>query len=152
MITALASYPEREKIAYHIYGSGPYEAELLALVKNNDLEKIVTLYKPVSNLFEVFNGFDLFALLSKGEAFPIAPLEAMASGLPLLVSNYEPYPEFVEPDFGFLIQPEAENEIHSIIDNLLNNDKVKKEMSINSRRSALLYSWKNVAKAYAKII
>ena len=49
---------------------------------------------------------------------PIAPLEAMASGLPLLVSNYDPYPEFVNETFGYMVDRENIKQIHCVLDEL----------------------------------
>lgn len=152
MINAIAAYPEKNNIEYHIYGDGSYKKELVALIEKMNLENVVTINKPVGNLYDVLKGFDLFTLLSKGEAFPIAPLEAMASGLPLLVSSYEPYPEFIQPEFGYMIHPKEEKRIHVIVGNLSKDNKLKEAMALSSRKNALRYSWAEVAKEYVKYI
>ena len=100
MIKTLADYEHKGKIKYDIYGGGDeaYGTYLKKLIEEYHLEEVVTLKGSVSNLHELEPRYDLFALLSKGEAFALTPIEAMASGLPILVSEYDPYPEFVKPE------------------------------------------------------
>ena len=152
VIRAIANYQNKEKIDYQIYGNGSYEKELLTLIRKLELEDIVTLNSPVTNLNEVLREFDLFALLSKGEAFPIAPLEAMASGLPLLVSDYEPYSEFIKSDFGFMLSPEDKTSIHKVFDLMIDDSLIKNQMNLNSRKAALEFCWSSVSEKYTKYI
>ncbi|WP_288955302.1 glycosyltransferase family 4 protein [uncultured Polaribacter sp.] len=151
-IKALSKFPNKEKVEYHIYGDGPYKNILLDLIKEFQLEEFVLLHQPINNLHDILPNFDLFVLLSKGEAFPIAPLEAMASGLPLLVSNLEPYPEFIEESFGFMLNREDENELIKAIDLLLNKPKMLSQMKDHGRSTALHFSWNNVANNYITFI
>ena len=57
------------------------------------------------------NDSDVFILLSRGEALPIAPLEAMSCGLPIIVSNEKPYNEIISEDCGILVNPNSEDDI-----------------------------------------
>lgn len=150
MIEALSTYSQINRIKYNIYGSGPYASELKRLITYYKLGNYIVINKAVNNIEEVLPANHLFVLLSKGEAMPIAPLEAMASGLPLLVSNYEPYPEFVNESFGYVVDREDVSQIHSVLDELLQKQKLK-QLKTNAREAAEQFSWEKSVKAYLKI-
>ena len=64
-------------------------------------------------------------MISKGEAFPIAPLEAMSCGLSLIVSNEEPFDEIISQDCGIIINPKNQQQIVDSILSLKDNVKRK---------------------------
>ena len=150
MIKALSTYSQINRIKYNIYGSGPYASELKQLIAYYKLGNYIVINKSVNNIDEILPANDLFILLSKGEAMPIAPLEAMASGLPLLVSNYDPYPEFVNESFGYMVDRENIKEIHSVLDELLQKEKLK-QLKKQSRLAAEQFSWSKVVESYLSI-
>jgi glycosyltransferase involved in cell wall biosynthesis len=151
MIRALAEYPGKNKVTYHIYGSGDYKPEIDKLINELNLSEVVELKDSVDNLHEVLPQYDLFCLLSKGEAFPIAPLEAMACGLPLLVSNYEPYPEFVHDDFGRMVDPLNLEHITDALNLFSDSKGVREKMAQSSVAEVQRYSWHNVAEKYVEV-
>ena len=150
MIKALSTYSQINQIKYNIYGSGPYFLELEQLIAYYKLGNYIIINKAVDNLHEILPANDLFVLLSKGEAMPIAPLEAMASGLPLLVSNYEPYPEFVNESFGYMVDREDVKQIHDVLDELLQKEKLK-QLKKQSRLVSEQFRWSKVVESYLSI-
>ena len=61
---------------------------------------------PQANVFERFTQWDAFALPSRADPFPIAMLEAMASGLPVIGARRDGIADQVVPGTGVLIEPE----------------------------------------------
>ncbi|MGH2951462.1 MAG: glycosyltransferase family 4 protein [Solirubrobacterales bacterium] len=61
---------------------------------------------PSANVFERFAGWDAFVLPSRADPFPIAMLEAMASGLPVVGVRRDGIAEQVVPGAGVLVEPE----------------------------------------------
>jgi len=150
MIKALSTYSQINRIQYNIYGSGPYVSELEQLIAYYKLGNYVIINKAIDNIDDILPANDLFVLLSKGEAMPIAPLEAMASGLPLLVSNHEPYPEFVNDSFGFMVNRDKTEQIHAVLDELSNSEKLK-QLKKEARVAAEQFSWSKVVESYLSI-
>ncbi len=74
-------------------GSGSLANECEMRVKNL---KNVHLLGRVSNVLDFLHGSDFFITASQSEGLPMAAIEAMACGLPLLVSDIEPYKEIFE--------------------------------------------------------
>lgn len=154
LINALADFKYRDHIQYDIYGSGPeeYGNYLKKIIHDNNLENIVTLKGSVTNIPEIEPQYDLFALLSKGEAFALSPIEAMACGLPILVSTCPPYPEFVKDDFGFMVARENPKEIQTVLTKLIENPNILKQMSISARKAAENFSWDKIVEQYINLI
>lgn len=150
MIKALSCYPKLEQIKYNIYGSGPYSIELNRLVSYFKLSNNIIINNAIDNVEKILPENDIFVLLSKGEAMPIAPLEAMASGLTLLVSNYDPYPEFIDESFGYMVDRNDIKQIHSVLDMLLQKQKLK-QLKTNARKAAEKFSWEKAAQLYLSI-
>lgn len=154
MINALADFKYCDRIQYDIYGSGPeeYGNYLKEIIKANHLEDVVTLMGSVTNIPEIEPYYDLFALPSKGEAFALSPIEAMACGLPILVSTCAPYPEFVKDDFGFMVNRENPKEIQQVLTRLIEEPDLLQRMSMAARKCAKDFSWNKIVEQYIKLI
>ena len=81
----------------------------------------------------------------------------MASGIPVVGSNFGGIPDVVKDgENGLLVPP---NDIDSLVNaliKLLNNQKERKEMGLNGKNKAKMYSWDNIAnetnEIYNKVI
>ena len=98
-------------IYYFIYGEGSYHLKLKDLIKKNKMKEKIKLKGITNYPQKCLEDSDVFILLSKGEALPIAPLEAMSCGLPIIVSNEKPYNEIIPEEYGLLVNPNSEDEI-----------------------------------------
>jgi glycosyltransferase involved in cell wall biosynthesis len=134
---------------YHIFGDGPYRQNLVHCIHDCGAQNKVFIHNSKADIIEELQAADLFILLSKGEAFALAPLEAMACGVPILVSKEEPYPEFVKDSFGRMVNRENEEEIIKAILDILNNHK---QFSQEARKASLDYDWSVIADRYLEII
>lgn len=148
MIDAIRIWPYNIPIKYHIYGSGSYESELKTKISQYQLSNIVKIYHPVSMLNELLPQYDLCCLLSKGEAFGLSILEAMACGLPVIVSRKAPFDEFVNESFGFMIDPantiDLCHKIHELCE-----PKLRIKMSKQARKESKKFSWEKTSIKYA---
>ena len=68
-----------------IYGDGPLRKELQAAIDEHKLN--IRLCGLKKNVHEVLRNYDLFVMSSIFEGHPVALLEAMASGMPAIVSD-----------------------------------------------------------------
>ncbi|MCR5625133.1 MAG: glycosyltransferase [Lachnospiraceae bacterium] len=74
-------------ITYLICGSGPKEAELKKKVKEAGLQKNVVFAGYVTDIPEVLSQADCFVFPSFQEGLPVAVMEAMAVGLPVIATK-----------------------------------------------------------------
>lgn len=68
-------------------GNGPEEEKIKARIRELGMEDSVIMLGRRSDVARLCQGFDVFLLPSFTEGFPVAAVEAMASGLPVLMSD-----------------------------------------------------------------
>lgn len=93
-------------IIHAIYGDGTAEAAQKKLKTNSTNPEIVTLgyYMSEMDLIRLFRSVDVYVSPYRGEGFGLTILEAMAAGLPPIVTKYGPAVEFCPQDCGYFIE------------------------------------------------
>lgn len=88
---------------------------------------------------------DIFVLPSYSEGFPIAPIEALAAGLPVILTDACNIPGIEEEECGIIVRPET-NSISEAMLQLANNRELGKQMGTRGRQLALAkYTWDRIA-------
>ena len=83
---------------------------------------------------ELLSAFDVFALSSRSEAFPLSVLEAMATGLPVVATEVGCLPEVVRPgETGMLAAPGRPEALAEAIGGLLADPALAREMGRRGR-------------------
>lgn len=108
---------------------------------------------PNQRMPEIYKNADVLVFPSLGEGFSLVVLEAMASGLPVIVSkNAGSSDAVVEGENGFTIDIQS---IDAIIDKVMwfiNNKEKIEQMSFAARETALKYSWDSYNKKLSHAI
>jgi len=90
---------------------------------------------------DYYSAADVFILPSESEGFPLAALEAAASGLPLITTRTGGLSDLVVPgENGFFIQRDAV-EIRDVLLRLTKDSELMRRMGARSRERAQSYSW-----------
>ena len=105
MPALVARHPE---VLAVIAGSGPAEDDLRRLVAELKLERNVRLLGFCSEIGTLLDAADLYVQSSLVEAFPIAILEAAASGLPIVSTAVGGVPEAIDDGVTGLLVPPAD--------------------------------------------
>ena len=112
---------------------------------------ILTGYVPEADLPALYSGAVCFIYPSYFEGFGLPPLEAMASGVPVVVSNVSSLPEVVG-DAGVLVDP---NSVDSIADGLLKvltDSNLREQMIRKGLERARQFTWEHTAKKTLEVI
>jgi glycosyltransferase involved in cell wall biosynthesis len=125
---------------------GEKTAQIEKLIRDMDLSDRV-LYRRASP-FEValyYNAADLLCFPSYYEGFGFPPLEAMASGLPVIASNVSSIPEVVG-DAGVLLNPFDVDGFAYWMREVLLNEDLRVKLSEKGYRRSMNFSWEKCAK------
>jgi glycosyltransferase involved in cell wall biosynthesis len=114
LIDAMRLVPEGRLV---LAGEGPLEASLRERAAGLDVTFLPYEAPPARYL----RGFDVYVLSSRWEAFPIGPLEAMACGVPQVVTAVGGTREAVVPETGIVVAPDDPRALAEAIGELLSD-------------------------------
>lgn len=121
----------------HIAGRGEQEMQLKKLCRALKIDKQVKFlgFLNQEKVIETFNSFDISVFPSNSESFGVAAVEAQACGVPVIVSNVGGLPEATKPGFSSLVvESKNEGQLADAIEQLLNNNQLRKDMARNARK------------------
>lgn len=121
VIKALANCPKN--IHYHICGEGPLGNELLKLAKKLKVNLHLEGYQ--ANVKTFLDQADIFVFPSLREGLPKSVMEAMANGLPCIVSNVRGNHDLIDPKGGFVVS-NKEEEYTAAIKSLATSSELRK--------------------------
>ena len=93
----------------------------------------------------------LFVYTSHFEGFGLPPLEAMACGVPVIVSNNSSLPEVIG-DAGILINPDKPNEIYQAMLQILSSKQLIIKLRQKGLKRAKNFNWQTTAGNFLKIV
>lgn len=133
----------------HVVGEGPEEERLRRLARELGIEARVTFHGRVERveLAAFLPTCDLFVLPSYAEGMSNAALEAMACGLPLILTETGGSHELVLGN-GLLIPTGAASALQNALLQLCRDDRLRGEMAKASRQHAQRFGWKDAARQY----
>ncbi|HEX7125525.1 MAG TPA: glycosyltransferase family 4 protein [Thermodesulfobacteriota bacterium] len=139
------------RIRYAIVGDGAPQdrAALEAAVRSAGLESTVTLVGLRSDPERYLSAADAFALLSVDEACPTVTLEALACGLPVVVSNGSAFPELVPPGGGRLVRPDDHDAVADALGDVL---AAGRPGDAARAPTVARFAWEQIAGQYAAVL
>ncbi|MDR7521398.1 MAG: glycosyltransferase [Armatimonadota bacterium] len=121
-----------------LVGEGPLRPSLEALARQDGLAGRVAMLGARDDVPAILAGADLFVLASRWEGLPLAVLEAMMSGLPVVATAVDGLPEAVVPgETGFLVPPQDPEALAGAVGRLVADAELRRRMGAAGRRRAL---------------
>lgn len=121
-VIKLLSFSKNKDIKFILAGdweSKEDKENILKLIKQKEINNFICFLGEIAGdkKIKAFCNADIFLFPSYAEGFPIALLEAMASGLPVITTPVGGIPELVEDGVnGFLVKP---GDINSMVDKII---------------------------------
>jgi glycosyltransferase involved in cell wall biosynthesis len=147
---------ERKNVRFMIAGNGDMLNKLRLLAQRWKIDDCVEFTGSVfgDQLFECYKNALLYVLPARSEPFGITVLEAMAAGIPTIISSTTGAGEIVKN--VQVIEPNQPKELADAILALLNDEKRRQTLGQKGAQEARKWSWKRVAdqirSVYLKIL
>ena len=154
LIKAIPDVIEKIDAHFLIVGSGgEYKKWLMNLTKELGVEKNTTFtdfldWNDYPNIYSIAK---VFAIPSESELQSIVTMEAVASGLPVVVVNNGALPELASMDNGLVFEPKNSKHMADCIVKILSDEKLWKTMSSNSLKLIKKHTMESVAYEFEKI-
>jgi glycosyltransferase involved in cell wall biosynthesis len=136
-----------------LVGDGPLRPDLQAQVAAIDLQSRVRFMGVRSDVPEILKAVDVFALTSVSEAASITLLEAMATGLPVVVTNVGGNPEIVRAGIDGELVPRGDAaEMGDALRKVLTHSTLARSMGLNGAQQVReRYRLDRTIERYARI-
>ena len=100
----------------------------------------------------LLSGCELFVLPSRGEAFPLVVLEAMAAARALVVTDVGCVPEIVaHGQSGLVVPPGHVDALAEAMVRLLESSSLRRALGMHGAEVARQYSWSRIADRYVEL-
>ena len=131
-------------------GEEGYKKQLEDYMKENTLEKDVTLIPFQPNVNEWMSAMDIFVMPSYEEAFGIVLVEAMAAGLPVISTAAGGVPDILQsPELGTMVEPRSATAIAGALREYLS--KPEKRSEIGERAQSYATEKYDLNKVYKQV-
>lgn len=127
---------------FHLFicGDGRQEAELKAKVNELGLENQVHFLGFRKDIYQLCSAADMFLFASLQEGLPVAIMEAMACGLPIVASEIRGNIDLIDIDKGgYLVNPMDVDGYVMAIQKMMENPQKLKEMKEYNRKKVQQY-------------
>ncbi len=119
LLSAMAALPDTIHLA--LAGDGGLRKILEHLSSILEISHRVHFLGSIDDMPAFHRALDVFCLSSKKEGLPLSPLEAQASGVPVVLTNVGGCSEAVCPETGYLVQPNSQKCLSEALLNALNS-------------------------------
>lgn len=129
-----------KKIHYILCGKGNQLEQLKTLVEERKLNRNVHFLGYRTDVVDICSQADVYVMPSKREGLPVASLEAMYCGLPLVTSNIRGLSDVMKNGVsGYMCNPEDVNGFAKGIKKLKENPEMRKKMGEYNRETVKPY-------------
>jgi glycosyltransferase involved in cell wall biosynthesis len=154
LVRAYVNLPESIKKHHPLViagGRGWLNTDIDALIASQDPSMIRRIgYVDEKDLPGLYSAAAVFVYPSLYEGFGLPILEAMSCGAPVITSNTSSMPE-ISGDAALFFDPTDIRQLTTYLFKVLENEKLRKELSRKGIDRARLFSWEKTAKETLKI-
>lgn len=140
LLQAMSLLKDQTDIRCVLIGDGPQKNDLYELAKSMDLRKKVHFTGYCEKIYDVIPALDVLIVPYISDEYSIIPLEAMASGVPV-IAFHQPYLDDLVEDFDSIsLVPQKNSEaLAQQIRSFYQNEKLLEELSLSAYLKAQNY-------------
>ncbi len=155
LIRVLGERPEavRNSLRLDVYGTGPEQDRLRRQAGQAGLSATFHGIATRDTLASAYREADLFVLPSMAEGCPLAVLEAMACGLPVIATSVGELPSLIEDHRnGLLVPPGDLRALKTALVQLLQHPDQRRHLGGAARKTAERHAWPILWEQYRRCI
>lgn len=135
----VASHPDW---TLDIYGTGELESEVIAEVEALGISSSVTMHGNVADMAAAYGHGSILLLTSRTEGFPLAIIEAMRCGMPVVSMDcpYGPAEIIRDGVNGFLVPQTDEAAFVHCVSSLMDSEALRQRMGMQAASDSTRYS------------
>lgn len=130
---------------FEIYGTGNKEQEIATQIKTANLNRQIKLKGFCQDVKSVLQTATIMLLTSRKEGIPMAAMEAIACGVPVVAYNCSPGVEEVVGHSGVLIAPDDKQAFAQAVETLMIDANQRKKLQQKGYQYIQKYNAKNIA-------
>ena len=133
-----------------LIGDGEERPDAELFVRNNALESAVKFLGCQSDVFQYLHEADIFTLPSNYEGMPMALIEAMGTGLPIVATNVGGIPDMLDAESG-LIVPVDTDAIAAAFEQYYEDSKLRQQHGKRAKECSHKFGAAIMAESYERI-
>lgn len=143
----------RPELRCLIIGNGPLMPDLADRVRRSGLDQTVILAGFRTDAARLVNLMDLFCLVSFSEGTSMALLEAMAAGVPAIVTDVGGNPEIVDPErTGWVVPSDDADAFAAVLETAVSEPGQRQKRGINARdKYESMFSFDGMINQYRRV-
>lgn len=143
---------QKVNIHYYLCGKGPCEEQLKKLAQERNLDQQIHFLGYRTDVGELLQASDIFVMPSYREGLSRSIMEAMACGLPCIVSNIRGNSDLVQDDIGgYLLAPDDIDGFANVIQMFIQQPDLFVKMKYNNLKNIKNFSINVVIKKLTNI-
>lgn len=133
----------------HIFLTGPARGYVKKQLEENDIPYTHIFVKNHIEMVNCYNVLDLYLVTSRAEGGPLALLEGMATGVPLVTTNVGMAPILIQHGLnGFIADIDDINQLFQHSTEIIKNKELREKIIVNGLKTVKNYGWKLIANEY----
>ena len=103
------------------------------------------------DLYGIYVNSDIFILTSRYDSFGLVLIEAMASGLPILVSNITAVKNIIKNNITVLLVKTIPKDFAKAVEKLLGNSRLREKLIKNGLQGVKKYNWNKIVQKFERV-
>jgi len=141
----------RHDVYYIICGQGELKKKLVHQAKQCGMKNRIRLVGYQEEVDRLYQNADVFVFPSLQEGLPVALMEAMAAGLPCVVSDIRGNRELIDEKGGIKFTHGNVEQLRNALEIVLSDEKIRKEYGEYNQKKVEAYDWKHIRHQMKKI-